>query len=368
MNAHDPENLDLSTYELLNIKARITQSYKEASAILTAIPDGIILLSETGHFLICNSQAREILGLDENLEVLNKCFTDVLPETCLGFSIHEALKSLKIPKTLRLSLCRDSKEKEVELFIRKNEISGYLFIQIRDRSDYKQLENAIERYKNIAELGKMAATLAHEIRNPLSGIVGFASILKKEISSPRHQRMLSSIISGTRSLNNLVCSMLEYTKAQPLNLKIINLQDFFSTLIPLLSISFPNCKIEKETSQPLLRSIDPDRMNSVIWNLVKNAAETGVSPITLILHKSGEISVTNPGDIPPDIIDKLFTPFFTTKRDGNGLGLAEAQKIIRLHGGDILLKREDANVTFSIVLPELQGDSQEESSEIILKS
>ncbi|ACZ33561.1 sensory box histidine kinase [Chlamydia pneumoniae LPCoLN] len=353
MNVPDSKNLHPPAYELLEIKARITQSYKEASAILTAIPDGILLLSETGHFLICNSQAREILGIDENLEILNRSFTDVLPDTCLGFSIQEALESLKVPKTLRLSLCKDSKEKEVELFIRKNEISGYLFIQIRDRSDYKQLENAIERYKNIAELGKMTATLAHEIRNPLSGIVGFASILKKEISSPRHQRMLSSIISGTRSLNNLVSSMLEYTKSQPLNLKIINLQDFFSSLIPLLSVSFPNCKFVREGAQPLFRSIDPDRMNSVVWNLVKNAVETGNSPITLTLHTSGDISVTNPGTIPSEIMDKLFTPFFTTKREGNGLGLAEAQKIIRLHGGDIQLKTSDSAVSFFIIIPEL---------------
>ncbi|WP_100934550.1 two-component system sensor histidine kinase NtrB [Candidatus Chlamydia corallus] len=360
MNVPDSNNLNPPAYELLEIKARITQSYKEASAILTAIPDGIILLSETGIFLICNSQAREILGLSENLEILNKSFTDVLPDTCLGFSIHETLKSLKVPKTLRLSLCQDSKEKEVELFIRKNEITGYLFIQIRDRSDYKQLENAIERYKNIAELGKMTATLAHEIRNPLSAIVGFASILKKEISSARHQRMLSSIISGTRSLNNLVSSMLEYTKSQPLNLKIINLQDFFSSLIPLLSVSFPKCKFVREGSQPLFRSIDSDRMNSVVWNLVKNAVETGNSPITLTLHISGEISVTNPGVISSEIVEKLFTPFFTTKRDGNGLGLAEAQKIIRLHGGDIHLKQGASTVSFSITLPAIQAALPEE--------
>ncbi|ETR80490.1 sensor histidine kinase, partial [Chlamydia pneumoniae B21] len=71
------------------------------------------------------------------------------------------------------------------------------------------------------------------------------------------------------------------------------------------------------------------------------------------LHTSGDISVTNPGTIPSEIMDKLFTPFFTTKREGNGLGLAEAQKIIRLHGGDIQLKTSDSAVSFFIIIPEL---------------
>lgn len=197
----------------------------------------------------------------------------------------------------------------------------------------------------------MTATLAHEIRNPLSGIAGFASLLKEELPSPRHQRMLSSIIDGTRSLNTLVSSMLEYTKSQPLNLKAIDLQDFFSSLIPLLSITFPFCKFERETSASIVRSIDPDRMNSVVWNLVKNAAEATESPIMLTLHTSGDISVTNPGQLPQEVFDKLFIPFFTTKAQGNGLGLAEALKIMRLHGGDIHVENANAQVTFTLKLP-----------------
>ncbi|ANH78384.1 two-component system sensor histidine kinase NtrB [Candidatus Chlamydia sanziniae] len=352
MTNNTPYEAASSTHELLEIKARITQSYKEADTILTAIPDGIILLSEVGTILIFNSQAREILGIPEHQEILHKPFVEFFPDTFFGFSMSESLQSLKLAKTLRLSLCKEAIEKELEIFIRRNEINGYLFIQIRDRSEYKQLENAIERYKNIAELGKMTATLAHEIRNPLSGIAGFASLLKEELTFTRHQRMLSAIISGTQSLNNLVSSMLEYTKSQPLNLKTVDLQDFFSALMPLLSASFPTCCFERKSTESLLRSIDPDRMNSVIWNLVKNAIETGEKPVTLTLRPTGEIAVANPGELSPAVLDKLFTPFFTTKVQGNGLGLAEARKIMRLHGGDIELESTSPIVTFILKLPQ----------------
>ncbi|WP_201456641.1 nitrogen regulation protein NR(II) [Chlamydia sp. 17-3921] len=360
-NNNSSENVSSlsSSEELLEIKSRITQSYNEANTILKAIPDGILLISDLGDILICNSQAREILEIPENTEILNHSFRQVFPDTFFGFSIQEALKSLSTPKTLRLSLHHNSLEKEVEIFVRKNESNGYLFIQIRNRSEYKQLENAIEKYKNIAELGKMTATLAHEIRNPLSGIAGFASMLQEEISSPRHQRMLASIISGTHSLNNLVSSMLEYTKSQPLNLQTIDLQSFFSSLIPPLSVAFPLCRFERKSSQPLLRSIDPDRINSVIWNLVKNATEASEGTAILTLHRSGDISVANPGELSSEVLTKLFTPFFTTKVHGNGLGLAEAQKTMRLHGGEIFVESSLSTIIFTLRLPTLQKKTQE---------
>lgn len=353
MNDHDSLSpLSLSSpEELLEIKSRITQSYNEANTILKSIPDGILLISQEGEILICNSQAKEILGIPEDLDILKQPFSNVFPDTFFGFSLQQALDSFPVPKTLRLSLRHDAIEKEIELFVRRNESNGYLFIQIRNSSEYKQLESAIERYKNIAELGKMTATLAHEIRNPLTGIAGFASLLQEELSSPRHQRILASIISGTRSLNTLVSSMLEYTKSQPLNLKTIDLQELFSSLIPSLSVAYPSCIFTRDSSLPLLRSIDPDRILSAIWNLVKNAFEASESTITVSLLASGDISVSNPGELSTDVKEKLFTPFFTTKVHGHGLGLAEVQKTMRLHGGEVFVESKASMITFILKLP-----------------
>ncbi|EPP35446.1 his Kinase A domain protein [Chlamydia ibidis] len=351
MNRNNICNSCSATHELLEIKARVTQSYKEANTILTSIPDGIILLSEQGTILICNSQAKDILGIPGNLEILHKPFDQFFPDNFFGFSLKEYLTTTPKPKTLRLTLSKNDNDRDVEIFVRKNDMNNYLFILIRDRSEYRQLEHAIEKYRSISELGKMTATLAHEIRNPLTGIAGFASLLKEELPSPRHQRMLSSIIDGTRSLNSLVSSMLEFTKSQPLHLKTIDLQAFFSSLIPLLSITFPLCQFERRTSASIERSIDTDRMKSVVWNLVKNASEATHLPIVLTLHPGGDISVSNPGELPTEVMNKLFTPFFTTKTRGNGLGLAEAQKIMRLHGGDIHVENINQNVVFTLKLP-----------------
>lgn len=342
-----------SSQELLQIKERVTQSYKEAETILTSIPDGIILLSHLGSILIFNSQARTILNLPEELEVLHQPFSDIFPDSFFGFSIKQVLNSAPQPKTIRLTLTVNDLERDVEIFVKKNISNGHIFILIRDRSDYKQLETSIEKYKNIAELGKITATLAHEIRNPLSGISGFAALLKEEIQNPRHQRMLTSIIQGTLSLNNLISSMLEYTKVPTLNLKITDLQNFFSSLIPTLSMTFPSCRFERHTDLSFFCSIDSDRLSNVIWNLVKNASEATQDSVTVTLHESGALSVKNPGYISQHVINQLFTPFFTTKTQGHGLGLAEAKKTMRLHDGDIVVNNQDHHVVFTLTLPKI---------------
>ncbi|AEP35327.1 two-component system sensor histidine kinase NtrB [Chlamydia trachomatis] len=338
----------VSNTELLAIRTRVTQSYNEAQTILSSIPDGIFLLSESGEILICNPQARAILGIPEDIQLVTRMFHDFFPDTFFGFSVQEALEKEVPPKTIRLTLSQELSQKEVEVFVRKNISHGFLFLLIRDRSDYRQLEQAIEKYRSISELGKIAATLAHEIRNPLTSISGFATLLKEELSSERHQRMLNVIIEGTRSLNSLVSSMLEYTKIQPLNLRSIDLQDFFSSLIPELSLTFPSCTFRRTILSPIQRSIDPDRLRCVIWNLVKNAVEASDEEIFLELHEKG-FSVINTGTLPPNIQEKLFIPFFTTKPQGNGLGLAEAHKIMRLHGGDLVVSTQDNRTTFTIL-------------------
>lgn len=341
---------EASFRELLEIKKRLLQSCTMAETILTEIPDGILLITEDGHISTCNAQAKEILGIPGELSILNQPFTKFFPEDFFGFSICELLTQNCKQQTLRLTLSQGDKQRDVEIFVRKR-LHHALFLLIRDRSEYRQLEHAVERYRTISELGKVTATLAHEIRNPLNGIAGFAYLLKEELSSPHHQRMLTAIIEGTRSLNNLVSSMLEYTKPQLLQLKRVDLQDIFNHLIPLLSITFPSCCFIRESSDPLPRSVDPDRLYSAIWNLVKNAAEETEAPFYLTLHSSGNISVKNPGTLSEQVRKKLFTPFFTTKPTGNGLGLAEAQKIMRLHGGDIHVEANDGMVTFILTLP-----------------
>ena len=338
----------VSNNELLEIRARVTQSYREAQTILISIPDGILLLADSGEILICNPQARAILGIPENIQLVKRTFHDFFPDTFFGFSVQEALEKEIPPTTIRLTLSQKLSHKEVEVFVRKNSSNGFLFLLIRDRSDYRQLEHAIEKYRSISELGKIATTLAHEIRNPLTGISGFATILKQELSSDRHQRMLNAIIEGTRSLNSLVSSMLEYTKIQPLNLRSIDLQAFFSSLIPELSLAFPSCTFKRTLLSPMLHSIDPDRLRCVIWNLVKNAVEASNEEVFLELHERG-FSVTNTGTLPVNVQDKLFIPFFTTKPHGNGLGLAEAHKIMRMHGGDLIVSNKDNLITFTIL-------------------
>ncbi|WP_213358057.1 two-component system sensor histidine kinase NtrB [Chlamydiifrater phoenicopteri] len=354
-----PSSAKKISSELSAIVSRLKKSSRETEYILSSIPDGIFLIAQNGSITVCNTEAKTILGFPENYPLLHQSFFDVFPDAFLGFSVSEALKNLPTPKTVALNLEEGGLSKDLEVFVRRcggNDLddSPYLFIMIRDRSMYKQLENALERYKNISEIGRLAATLAHEIRNPLTGIEGFASLLKEELSSPRHKRMAQSIVDGTRSLNSLVSSILEYTRPNPLNLKATNLIDFITSLEPLLTSTFPSYKQEIKAKDSIIKSMDPDRIKSVLWNLVKNACEAAYpgTSVVLCLEENGDISVTNQGEtIPSEIFKNLFTPFFTTKASGNGLGLPEAKKVMNMHGGEITVSSVNDVTSFVIKIP-----------------
>ncbi|MEG0037498.1 MAG: histidine kinase dimerization/phospho-acceptor domain-containing protein [Victivallaceae bacterium] len=353
-NAVEIERLQQNLKEKVDLlKNRLQISHRETENVISLIPDGILLINHAERIFVCNAAARAILDLPTGIETKDYHFSHFFKDDLFGFSVSQMLKNPEKPKTFCLTFSNHYETKDVEVFVRSYE--NGLFILIRDRSSYKQLEQSLEKYKSIAELGQMVATLAHEIRNPLTGIEGFAGILEEELLNPRHKKMIRSVIEGTRSLNYLVSSMLQYTHIPSLTLYPTNICDFITKLLPLFEAPFSSGRLFFNIENPtVVRSIDKDRFQSVLWNLIKNAFEASLPNKTIVitLTNDGDIIITNEGDpIPQDKINQLFVPFFTTKPDGNGLGLAESLKVIRMHGGNIVVKSMTEQTSFIIKLP-----------------
>ncbi|MDD3050476.1 MAG: ATP-binding protein, partial [Candidatus Cloacimonetes bacterium] len=252
-------------------------------------------------------------------------------------------------------------------------------------SQLKKLQEKITHIETLAALGEMAANVAHEIRNPLSGIGGFAGLLDRQLEpdDPKKQ-FVKPIIEGVSRLNNIVSNLLTFTKPQQIKPNRVNINDTISEIIDFFSFSLKNEKknieiitdFDSEDSEIYL---DVQMFQQVLINLLKNASEA-VDP------ENGIIKITTTISVPlqmSDILDedekdeltrmfsfveiqisdngcgmddstqnKLFSPFFTTKDDGNGLGLAICKKIIQLHKGDIFVTSQPGEgTTFSINLP-----------------
>nr|NGX55370.1 Sensor protein ZraS [Chlamydiota bacterium] len=241
-----------------------------------------------------------------------------------------------------------------------------LLLLLRDVTDLRRLEQAVDRNDRLRELGEMAATLAHEIRNPLGGIEGFASLLLRDLKEePKQREMAHSIIDGTRTLNRLVSNVLHFARPLDIHFALTNLVSVIEEVIDLVDADeseAKSCTFHTPESS-LSTSLDRSLIKMALLNLVRNGLQASPEGgnITVKLWKSEEvahIAITDQGEgIAAKNLEKIFTPFYTTKCSGTGLGLSETDKIIKAHGGTIEIdSKVGQGSTFTIKLPLENGN------------
>jgi PAS domain S-box-containing protein len=230
-----------------------------------------------------------------------------------------------------------------------------------DLTNIKQMQNQMQHAKTLAALGEMSATVAHEIRNPLAGIGGFAGLLERDLDSDDPRRALvKKIVQGVSSLNKIVSNLLVYTRKMELNVLKV---DFVSWMEDILN--YAEVEIAKENKDiAIVRDfgfgkmearIDPEKLQQVFLNLIFNAIQAieGKGAITIKADLDEKdflrVAVIDDGKgIAADIQGKIFNPFFTTKEQGTGLGLAIVQRIVALHGGEITVASKPGETRFEI--------------------
>lgn len=321
-----------SLYVELEAKVQRLQQRLEAShLVLTNVDEGILHLNPMGFITLCNPAMETLLNLTDLVDTL---FWNHFDDYFFGFSMRDALES---HKKQRCFIDMGGHEIEVSA-----SYADGLIILCRDRTEIRKLEAALNQNERLKVLGEMAATLAHEIRNPLGGIEGFASLLAEDLKDSSHSAMVSSIIEGTRTLNSLVSNVLDYTRKIDLHFKECDLLAVCEELLPYSE----KCQVSGHSCR---RFVDKERLKLALLNLVKNGVEAG-GEVEVVVKKEGVIEIRDNGPgIPPEVMDKLFTPFFTTKTKGTGLGLVEAKKVIEAHGGQLNVHSNNGT-TFSVNL------------------
>ncbi len=325
--------------QFLTLKDTLQGSLQTLEKIVMHMNDGLMFVSLDGQITLFNPAAAQILEADLEA-ILNGRYWDHFSDTLFGFSIKKALSTLNSHQRVFLTL-NNAKEIEVSTSIVPEK---GLLLMISLRVEKQKLLCGQNQTERLQELGEMAATLAHEIRNPLGGIQGFAELLKRDLEASSHQNMVRAILEGTHTINRLVSDVLDYAK--PLNLHFETVD-----LVPLIHqvISrFPTCRFTCPFETHTL-SLDQDHIRAVLFNLLRNASEAGATAIEIELSRE-QLSIKDNGEgISPQNLKKIFTPFFTTKTKGTGLGLAQCLAIIKGHGGLLEITSEQGIGTQIII-------------------
>ncbi len=221
----------------------------------------------------------------------------------------------------------------------------------RDLRERKHMEEELLRSERLAVLGKMAAHISHEIKNPLMLIGGFARQVLKDIAQEpqKNQEKLKIIVDEVKRLEDFLVEVGGYAKFSEPQKRPGDLNALVRETCERLEPSLRESNIELvEELDPDLPEIpfDPGHLRQVILNLAKNAIEAMVTGgrLTIITGRQGDRVFVQIGDtgtgIPPEIKEKIFQPFFSSKPKGSGLGLAISQKIIEAHQGEIAIDSE----------------------------
>jgi signal transduction histidine kinase len=363
-----------------NLKNKVNEldfTTQYLNSILSNISQGILFIDLKGNITIYNAAAEQILKVDQQ-SVLFKDFWANFQDDIFGFSMREALSVRKSPHTTfatlelpgsgqTLELETDTtfvvKERDANHDLESNETTQGMIVLIRNITDIRRLQHLANRHDRMKELGEMAAMVAHEIRNPLGGIKGFASLLWRDLKEhPQMQQMAGYIIEGTDHLNQLVTNVLSYSRPVQIHLEATDLVSLMIDLQHHLEVDenvSKNIHINNRSTSPIImHSLDPLLMKSSILNLIVNAIQAmpqgGTIDIALdqTQHETiVKVSDTGTG-IPEENLEKIFSPFFTTKAEGNGFGLSEVHKVIQAHGGTIdVISKAGKGTTFTITLP-----------------
>ncbi len=253
------------------------------------------------------------------------------------------------------------------IYTQERKIIGAVEV-LRDVTRLRFLEERMQHQKRMAVLGEMAASVAHEIRNPLGTIEGFARLLKSDLERDKlhnHARLASKIIEGAQNLNYVITNLLTYARPMSLQYETFEAAHLLSTSADQLMPLAAQYKVQLDIVQPASPiSINGDirQLRQVIVNLGRNAIEAckagGKVSISITERRRMiTISVIDNGcGINPKDLPKIFDPFFTRKEGGTGLGLSLCHKIVAAHGGDINVNSVvGKGTTINVVLPQYGG-------------
>jgi two-component system, NtrC family, sensor histidine kinase AtoS len=353
-------------------KERAEHTERLSEEVTRNMPAGFLIVNAQGIISGANPAAEQALGIHG----LNyRRYSEVLGESsALTRLVSECLAQGTIFRREQVDHAApagDARRLGVTIspVRRGNEkVSGAICL-LSDLTELAALQQQIELKKHLAALGELSAGIAHEFKNALATISGYAQMIRAESADGEISDHAERILEQTRNITHVVTEFLKYARPLEISEEVVELNDVVEKVVAEIAGAMPSVEVRSEGDFGRVAG-DESLLRQAMLNLARNAAEACAENGTVLLRgeivRGGDtgfqritISDNGPG-IADAALPNLFHPFFTTKPHGTGLGLAVVQKIVVQHGGQVAARNQPGGgAAFIVTLPEWHSGSAE---------
>ena len=357
------------THQLEEINRQVTEALQTnnrlsayLNIILESLDAGVIVFGMDGVINLFNYSAERLTGISHG-NAIGKNYGELFPS-----EEHAATFTLLQSEEIKVRGEKWFGDQPVGYSASKihDETGNCLGIVeiLYDLSAEKSLRETISQVSALAALGEMSAIVAHQVRNPLAGVLGFADLLQRDLPAEHPSAPLANKISqGAREVNRIITNLLDFTRKTKPDYHELDLVNFFREMTGAIGNEpyAENLSIGFESEfDSLIYRFDPLLFRQMILNIAENAAQAmepdgGAFRLALRAQDDKHIALifadTGKGFADEDT-ENLFKPFFTTRRNGTGLGLSMVKKVVDFHNGAILAESQPGQgAVFTIKLP-----------------
>lgn len=352
-------------------EAQLARSELRYRTLFESSTDGILLATLNGTILDVNPAAESIIG-ERRSSLVNRSIRVVAPPAVLA-KLEGFLASIRRADTspvhdgLELTML-DGQTKTLDMWarvVREPGLEDYVAVILNDVTDEKLMQRRLIESERLASIGSMAGYVAHEINNPLANIALLVAASRRKSKDAEVLDKLEKIDTQRRHAASIISDVLSFSKQREVQGVETDLREIIDEAAERVAASHsPSVRFFEEWEGPVLVTVDPLQMGEVFANLLKNAFEaTTEGSVTIRIQDrqdAVEVQVIDTGQgMSPETLERIFTPFFTTKQSegGTGLGLSLCKSVMAAHGGDVQARSEPGKgSTFTVTIPRRRAD------------
>ena len=377
-----PEPGRVDEYSLVNTKIdRLGRQIRDVKEVFSALKgnldqimgtlqDGLVLFTSDTHIVLVSASAERFIGRRRE-DILGKIVEEVFTDANMlgrivldAFALHRAIpqREIELENGRRIQIALD-------FIAERGERIGSL-LTMRDAESVRRIENEIELSRRLAAIGRLTSGVAHEVKNPINAIVVHLELLREKMREvdPDTRRHMDIIGSEIQRLDRVVETLVDFNRPVELRLSSFDLRRLVDEVAMLASPEAARLGVKVEThlgSDALPVKADNDLVKQALLNVVLNGVQAMAQGGTLAIvarrdDAAASIEVRDQGcGILPEIRDKIFNLYFTTKKSGSGIGLAMSYRVLQMHSGSLdFTTQVGVGTTFRLLLPLVVAQSQ----------